>query len=72
MQTPHNRILLINTSSVLFNANASDAIYAFIEEPEDVDIGDPCHEFEHSIFFFVILVVSVGASLSYCVLLKHR
>ena len=48
------------------------AIFAFIEQPEDVDIGDPCHEFEHSVFFFLILVVSVVASTCYCVLLRQR
>ena len=34
--------------------------------------GDPCHEFEHSVIFFVILVIFLGTTIVYCVLLYQR
>ena len=36
------------------------------------DLRDPCHEFEHSVMFFLILAVAVGLVVAYCVLLAKR
>ena len=41
------------------------------EEDEEF-FGDPCHEFEHSIVFFTILILFLGTTVAYCVLLYRR
>ena len=47
---------------------------SFLEEMEDEDDfgDDPCHEMEHSVFFFIILFMSFGLVVAYFVLLAKR
>ena len=50
-----------------------DEDLVFLEEvDENEDFGDPCHEFEHSIFFFFLLLTSFAIVVCYSVLLAKR
>ena len=42
------------------------------EEEDEEYFGDPCHEIEHSILFFGILIIFLGSALAYSVLLCRR
>ena len=48
--------------------------YLTISEGEEDEefFGDPCHEFEHSIIFFIILIIFLASTVTYCVLLYRR
>ncbi len=44
-----------------------------LEDGDDVDdLSDPCHEYEHSVLFFLILAASATMVAGYCYLLAKR
>lgn len=57
--------------NLLYDQN-NDAIIFLEEVVEDEDFGDPCHEYEHSIFTFIIIFPSLALFCLYCYLLTSR
>ena len=47
---------------------------SFLEESEEssADFGDPCHEFDHSVVFFLLLALFLAGVVTYCTLLARR
>ncbi len=49
-----------------------DEVFLENDEAEDEGFGDPCHELEHSVVFFIILFLCIGGVVFYCVLLLKK
>ena len=55
--------------SASFLEEESDSL---VQQSTEDDISDPCHEYEHSVLFFLLLTGFVALASAYCYLLAKR